>query len=59
MRGHELRKHYPNLPLIAPGGKTPEATLYAAITREIATKGKESRFRKTGPGYFLSTGAAA
>ena len=27
-------------------GKTPAATLYAAIIREIAVKGKESRFRK-------------
>ena len=30
----------------SPGGKTPHATLYSAIIREIATKGKESRFVK-------------
>jgi len=33
-------------------GKTPAATLYAAIIREIATKGKEARFRKTDRGMF-------
>ena len=31
----------------SPGGKTPHATLYAAILREINTKGAESRFTKT------------
>ena len=30
----------------SPGGKTPHATLYSAIIREIALKGKESRFVK-------------
>jgi len=30
----------------SPGGKTPHATLYSAIIREIALKGKESRFMK-------------
>ena len=33
-------------------GKTPEATIYAAIIREIATKGAASRFVKTGKGLF-------
>ena len=33
-------------------GKTPHATLYAAIIREIAIKKKESRFRKVGRGKF-------
>jgi hypothetical protein len=33
-------------------GKTPAATLYAAIIREIATKGKDARFRKTDRGQF-------
>jgi hypothetical protein len=36
----------------SPAGKTPQATLYAAIVREIRTKKNESRFRKTGPGRF-------
>ena len=40
----------------SPGGKTPEATLYASIIREIAKRGKESRFKKTGPGKFTAAG---
>lgn len=36
----------------SPGGKTPQATLYAAILREMATKGTKARFRKTAPGHF-------
>ena len=36
----------------SPGGKTPDRTLYSAILREIATKGKESRFKKTERGKF-------
>jgi len=35
-------------------GKTPQATLYAAIIREIAAKGKDSRFRKTERGRFTA-----
>ncbi len=38
--------------LWSPGGKTPQATLYAAIIREIAKKGKEARFRKVNRGRF-------
>jgi len=37
----------------SPNGKTPEATLYAAIIREIATKGDAARFRKTERGLFV------
>ena len=33
-------------------GKTPAATIYAAIVREISTKGTASRFRKTDRGLF-------
>jgi len=33
-------------------GKTPAATLYAAIVREIATKGKDARFHKVDRGQF-------
>ena len=36
----------------SPGGKTPDATLYAAIIREIKAKGKEARFKKTDRGRF-------
>ena len=34
------------------GGQTPHATIYSAMIREIAAKGKESRFRKVGRGKF-------
>ena len=36
----------------SPGGKTPGATLYSAILRELQTKKKEARFRKTERGKF-------
>ncbi len=42
----------------SPNGKTPDATLAAAIQREIATKGKDSRFVKTAPGRFAAPGTA-
>ena len=34
----------------SPGGQTPAATLYSALTREIKVKGKDSRFKKTDRG---------
>ena len=40
----------------SPGGKTPHATLYSAIIREIATKGKDSRFKKADKGKFAFAG---
>src|SRR5262245_40150292 len=39
----------------SPGGKTPHATLSAAILREIRLKSNQSRFRKVAPGRFQST----
>jgi uncharacterized Zn finger protein (UPF0148 family) len=36
----------------ATGGKTPHATLYAAILREIQAKGSAARFTKPAPGKF-------
>lgn len=33
-------------------GKTPAATIYSAILREITTKGADSRFKKTDRGLF-------
>jgi len=36
----------------SPAGKTPAATLSAAIHREIATKGHQARFRKVQRGKF-------
>ncbi len=38
------------------GGKTPANTLYAAILKEINTKGKDSRFQKVGRGQFALAG---
>jgi hypothetical protein len=38
----------------SPGGKTPEATLYAAIIREIAAKGTAARFQKHERGVFVA-----
>jgi len=42
----------------SPGGKTPEATLHAAISTEIRKKGDAARFRKAAPGRFAAAGAA-
>jgi hypothetical protein len=36
----------------SPVGKTPAATLFAAITREIKTKADQARFQKAQPGRF-------
>lgn len=38
----------------SPGGKTPEATLYAAMIREIGKKGPQARFRRTDRGLFTA-----
>lgn len=35
-------------------GKTPAATIYAAIIREIAEKGADARFKKTDRGMFTT-----
>ncbi|MGA2619030.1 MAG: HTH domain-containing protein [Thermoguttaceae bacterium] len=40
----------------SPGGKTPHATVYSAIIREIKIKGKESRFSKADRGKFARKG---
>ena len=40
----------------SPGGKTPHATLYSAILREINEKGKDARFTKTERGKFAANG---
>ena len=40
----------------SPNGKTPHATLYAAILREIGTKAKDARFRKVERGKFEYAG---
>lgn len=38
----------------SPGGKTPHATIFSAIIREIAKKGPESRFKKAQRGKFVA-----
>ena len=38
-------------------GKTPEATLYSAIIREIGSRDGKARFEKTGRGRFTLTAA--
>jgi hypothetical protein len=38
----------------SPNGKTPHATLYAAILREITTKGENARFLKADRGRFAA-----
>ncbi len=40
----------------SPNGKTPHATLYAAMLREINDKGAKARFKKTGRGLFAYAG---
>jgi HB1/ASXL restriction endonuclease-like protein with HTH domain len=41
----------------SPGGKTPSATLYSAILRELKTKGSDARFVKTERGKFARASA--
>jgi hypothetical protein len=41
----------------SPAGRTPSATLYSALLREVTTKGPQSRFRKTGRGLFALAAA--
>lgn len=36
----------------SPAGKTPAATLYAAILRRIRTRNEQAGFKKIGPGRF-------
>ncbi len=40
----------------SPKGNTPHATLYAAMIREVATKGKNARFKKVERGLFELNG---
>jgi hypothetical protein len=41
----------------SPGGRTPQATLYSAIAREITAKGPTSRFVKAERGKFARNGS--
>ncbi|MCA9054561.1 MAG: winged helix-turn-helix domain-containing protein [Planctomycetaceae bacterium] len=38
----------------SPGGQTPHSTLYAAMIREIGTKGTQARFKKVDRGQFTA-----
>ena len=42
----------------SPAGKTPQATIYSALLREIKKKGKDARFRKAERGHFVLRSAA-
>jgi hypothetical protein len=42
----------------SPGGKTPQGTLYSALTRELKTKGDQARFQKTERGKFTRSQAS-
>jgi len=52
MNTADMVKRMLELKLWKTSGKTPAATIYAAIIREIAAKGKDARFRKTDRGHF-------
>jgi HB1, ASXL, restriction endonuclease HTH domain len=41
----------------SPGSKTPHATLYSAILRDINEKGKDARFAKTERRKFAANAA--
>jgi hypothetical protein len=56
MRVGDLTAKARELGLWTPGGKTPAATLNAALIKEIATKGGASRFRKHSRGLFELNG---
>lgn len=43
----------------SPGGRTPHATLYSGILKEINLKGADARFKKTGRGKFALANAGA
>ncbi len=54
----DLTKRIMDLGLWKTGGKTPSATINAAILREIKAKGKDSRFKRAGRGLFAATKSA-
>lgn len=54
MRCKEIVQVLLNRGLWATKGKTPHATLHAAMIREIASQKGQARFRKTGRGLFAA-----
>jgi hypothetical protein len=49
--GHR-RQPLPAGSVLSPNGKTPAATLYAAMTHEMKIKGSQARFQKSARGQF-------
>jgi len=45
--------HVSNLYWTSPAGKTPAATLYSALLREVKTKANQARFQKAARGQFV------
>ena len=58
MGAKELVAHIIEEGLWATQGKTPEATLYSALIREISHKGADARFQKVSRGRFALTDVA-
>jgi len=58
MNTNEMVEKMPADGLWKTGGRTPAATIYAAILREVQAKGKDARFRKTERGQFEATATA-
>lgn len=56
MRCGDIVETMINTGLWETNGKTPAATIYAAMLREIQTKGAEARFKKTDRGLFTLNG---
>jgi hypothetical protein len=56
MRCGDIVETMINTGLWETNGKTPAATIYAAILREITVKGAEARFKKTDRGLFTING---
>ncbi len=57
LTSHEIIEAMSSKGLWKSDGKTPHATIYAAIIREIGKKGAASRFRKTERGHFAIVGS--
>lgn len=53
MRAQEIIRAVLEQALWQTTGKTPAATLYSALIREISNKGDKARFKKVGRGQFV------
>lgn len=59
MRCGDVMKIMLDKGLWSTNGKTPSATLYSAILREMQVKGKDTRFKKVERGLFALAGKVA